>query len=276
MKHYLFAKNFKDFSADELMEKCCMYGIDGPNALIRNGYWINESNLKEAMPVFVKTAEKYGLEVKYADTDIAITDVEKKADLLKAMSDSGIEKFRLAYSYKKDFEGRIREIEEYTKRNLAKVAEVAEKANIQAVVQIHGLAYPHNATTAYNCVKGLDPKFLGVKLDPGNNFSIEGYELLTYQVPLLGEYICALGEKDAMMVRGEDKGDGNKGWYRPFAPAQNGATNHITLFEELKKIGFSGPGIFMPMYHPESFELMEKEFIGEIKYFKDLEEKFGL
>ena len=64
MKHYLFAKNFKDFSADELMEKCCMYGIDGPNALIRNGYWINESNLKEAMPVFVKTAEKYGIEKK--------------------------------------------------------------------------------------------------------------------------------------------------------------------------------------------------------------------
>ena len=213
---------------------------------------------------------------KYADTDIAITDIEKKADLLKAMSDSGIEKFRLAYSYKKDFEGRIREIEDFTKRNLAKVAEVAEKANIQAVVQIHGLAYPHNATTAYNCVKGLDPKFLGVKLDPGNNFSIEGYELLTYQVPLLGEYICALGEKDAMLVQGEDLGDGNKGWSRPFAPAQYGCTNHVTLFEELQKIGFRGPGIFMPMYHPNDFARMEQEFIGEIAYFKNLEKQFGL
>ena len=54
MKHYLFAKNFKDFSADQLMEKCCFYGIDGPNALIRNGYWINESNLKTETPKFVK------------------------------------------------------------------------------------------------------------------------------------------------------------------------------------------------------------------------------
>ena len=276
MKHYLFAKNFKDFSADQLMEKCCFYGIDGPNALIRNGYWINESNLKTETPKFVKTAEKYGLEVKYADTDIAVTDIDIKADLLKAMSDCGIEKFRLAYFYKTKFDGRIREIEPFMKKSLTRVAEVAEKANIQAVVQIHGLAYPHNATTAYNCLKDLNPRYLGIKLDPGNNFSIEGYELLTYQVPLLSEYICALGEKDAMLVRGEDLGDGNKGWSRPFAPAQHGCTNHRTLFEELKKIDFRGPGIFMPMYHPESFELMEKEFIGEIQYFKDLEATFGL
>ena len=276
MKHYLFAKNYKEFSAEALMEKCALYGIDGPNALIRDGYWITESNLKEAAPAFVKTAEKYGLEVKYADTDIAVTDVEAKADLLKAMSDCGIEKFRLAYVFKKSFPGHVRELEDFMKRNLAKAAEVAEKANIQAVVQIHGYTYPHNATAAYNCVKGLDPKYIGVKLDPGNNFSVEGYEFLTYQVPLLGEYICALGEKDATLVRGEDKGDGNKGWYRPFVPAQDGATNHETLFEELSKIGFKGPGIFMPMYHPDNFELMEKEFIDEIAYFKKMEAKYGL
>ena len=276
MKHYLFAKNFKDFSAEQLMEKCVSYGLDGPNALIRDGYWINESNLKEATPKFVRLAERYGLEVKYANTDIAITDVEKKSDLLFAMSDCGIEKFRLAHFLKRDFKGGVREIEDFTKRHLSKVAEVAEKAKIQAVVQIHGHAFPHSATTAYNCVKGLDPKYIGVKIDPGNNFSVEGYELLTYQVPLLGEYVCALGEKDAMMVRGIDRGDGNKGWYRTLTPAQHGATNHVTLFEELKKIDFEGPGILMPMYHPENFELMEEEFIGEIKYFKELEQRFGL
>ncbi len=276
MKHYLFSKNYKDFSAEELMEKCALYGIDGPSALIRDGYWITETDLVTELPAFVRTAEKYGLEVKYADTDIAVTDAETKADLIRAMSDCGIENFRLAYVFKKSFPGHVRELEEFMRRNLFKVAEVAQRANIRAVVQIHGYTYPHNATAAYNCVKGLDPKYISVKLDPGNNFSAEGYEFLTYQVPLLGEYICALGEKDAMLVRGEDKGDGNKGWYRPFVPAQDGATNHETLFDELKKIGFAGPGIFMPMYHPDNFERMEKEFIGEIEYFKKMEAQYGL
>lgn len=276
MKHYLFPKFFQHLSAEELMEKCCEYNIDGPNALIRDGYWLSEENLLTNIGGFVKTAESFGMEVKYADTDIPMDRIDEKLDLIKAMKDNGVEKFRLAYLYKHTFDGRIREIEDYVRASMAHVAEVAEQVGIQAIVQIHGLAYPHNASTAYHCIKGLDPKHIGIKLDPGNNYSIEGYELLTYQVPLLGEYIAALGEKDAMLVKGEDQHDGKKGWYRPFAPAFEGCSDYNTVFTELKKIDFKGPGIFMPMYHENDFARMDQDFKKEIKYFYDLEKEMGL
>ena len=46
MKRYLFAKYLKDLAVEELMEKVAMAGLDGPTALIREGYWITENNLK--------------------------------------------------------------------------------------------------------------------------------------------------------------------------------------------------------------------------------------
>ena len=77
---------------------------------------------------------------------------------------------------------------------------MAEKAGIKAIVQIHGMMYPHNATSAYMALKDLDPTHIGVKLDPGNNVQQEGFELWNYQIPLLGEYISALGVKDANLI----------------------------------------------------------------------------
>ena len=75
MKHYLFAKFFNHFSADELMEKCIELGIDGPTLMVRDGYWVTDENISLALPEFVKIAQKHNLEVKYADTDVEVSNV---------------------------------------------------------------------------------------------------------------------------------------------------------------------------------------------------------
>lgn len=276
MKHYLFAKFLNHMSLEELMDKCVELGIDGPTALIRDGYWLSQENIITELGGYVKAAESRGLEVKYADTDISMEHIDCQLDQIKALRDNGIEQFRLAYIVRKQFDGHVRELHEYTARLMAHAAEVAEKIGIQAIVQIHGYMYPLNATGAWHCVKGLNPKHIGIKLDLGNNFRMEGFEEYDYQIPLLGEYIAALGEKDARLVKGEDQGDGEKGWVREFVPAYEGCTNYKKVFNELRNIGFQGPAILMPFYHEDNYPALEKELIKETAYFKKLEREVGL
>ena len=273
MKHYLFPKFFNHLSLEGLMEKCLMLGIEGPTALVRDGYWLTKENLAKDIGKFVKTAQSYGLEVKYADTDIRMESIDNQIDQIKALKEHGIEQFRLAYIVKNHFPGHVRELQEYTTRLMQHTAEIAEKNNIQAIIQNHGYMYPHNASTMYACMKGLNPKYIATKFDPGNNYAQEGYEEYSYQIPLLGEYIAALGEKDACLTKGRDNNDGGKGWTRPFVPAYEGCSNYKIVFEELKKIHFNGPAILMPFYAENNYSVLEQKLIREIAYFKKLEKE---
>ena len=74
MKWYLFPKFFRQMNEEELMEYCARDGINGPTAMVREGYWIPPDKLKETLPGYVACAEKHGLEVRYADTPIDFRD----------------------------------------------------------------------------------------------------------------------------------------------------------------------------------------------------------
>jgi len=275
MKHYLFAKMFKQFSADALMDKCLELGLNGPTALIRDGYWVTAENMRTELPRFTDTARRHGCEVVYADTDIRMEDVPNELDTLKLFADCGLKQFRVRYLVKKEFPGTMRELADYSRRLAEKAVVTAEKAGIQVIIQNHGFMYPHNATSAYPIVKDLDPKYIGIKLDPGNNFAQEGYEEFWYQVPLLGEYIAALGEKDAAFNTVIEP-DGKTHLERPFVSARVGCTNYAELFGELKKINFAGPGVLMPFYDENDYPKLEAEFREEIAYLKRLEQEAGL
>ncbi len=116
-------------------------------------------------------------------------------------------------------------------------------------------------------VRDLDPRYIGVKIDPGNNFAQEGYEHFTYQIRLLKEYIAALGAKDAAPLR-IGHPDIDKGWIRPFLPAYAGMADYKSIFSLLKETGFAGPAVLMPFYHEDNPELLMKDFEKELAYLK--------
>ena len=272
MKHYLFPKFFADLSVEALMEKCAAFGFDGPTLLIREGHHIHLDNIKTALPHFIKTAEDFGMEVRYAQTDITMENVKQEEDLLRSLAEVGITQFRLAHLHKKRSGIPPRELAEHTRRHLAEVAETAEKAGLQAIVQIHGMMYPHNATSAYFAIKDLNPKYLGVKLDPGNNAQQEGFELWNYQIPLLNEYISVIGVKDANFFPHPtlDVAGGTQ-FVRRFVPLPDGISDYPMILKELQKINFDGPAIFMPFYNENDLPTLEENLKKELDYFKTLE-----
>ncbi|MFA7204863.1 MAG: TIM barrel protein [Saccharofermentanales bacterium] len=272
MKYYLFAKFFQHLTADALMECCEELGIDGPTAMIRDGYWVTRENQKTTLPSFIKTAQAHHLEVTYADTTISMSDIESCEEELRIMKDSGITQFRVNY-ISKSAAGSPRGLQDYTRALVEKTVQMAQKHNIQAIIQIHGYLYPHNATAAYSAVKGLDAKYIGIKIDPGNNICQEGYELFDYQIQLLGEYVAALGAKDGCVKRIDDVSNDQKGWSRGFAPAFEGISDYPLIFRNLKKINFNGPAILMPFYNEKNFGKLLENLKKEIKYFKDIESR---
>ncbi|MBR4868224.1 MAG: sugar phosphate isomerase/epimerase, partial [Clostridia bacterium] len=269
MKYYLFPKNFQHYPLEGLMEATARMGFNGPTALIRDGYWISRSQADVDLPRFVKAAQDHGLTVGYGSADLSPADIlsEDSLRLLKTFAQNGIAQVRLQYMGKQQGEC-MRALKDRFTRMAEDVAEAGRRAEVQCVVQLHGYFYPHNATAAYECVKNCDPKYLGIKMDPGNNLCQEGFELFWYQTGLLGEYIAALGAKDVGYFQAGDPADDNKGWGARWLPAYEGMINYKQVFSYLHQVNFNGPVIQMPFYEAESDAAMEQIVAKELQYFQ--------
>ena len=265
MKYYVFAKFFQHLSVDELMAHCSEAKVDGPTAVIREGYWLEPESYANALPGFVAAAGKAGLEVRFADTSFPMEKLARDHTPLKVLADNGITDVRLGYVKKGDA-GHVRNLFEHARRLAEGVAVAAEKAGVRAVIQVHGGCYPHNASTAWPLVKGLSAQHIGIMIDPGNNFMQEGFEQFDYQIQLLGEFVAAVGAKDSMVER-----SAAKAWERKWSPVYEGLANWEQVYAELNKIGFSGSMVLMPFYDTDNFPLMFDEFKREVQYLKGLE-----
>lgn len=275
MKYYLFPKDFQQLSLQELMDTVVLCGFDGPTALIRNGYWISPESVKTDLPAYVKAANQAGLEVKYGSADISMDSLEKDGaglDLLKCFADNGITQVRLQHVGKK-MQDDVRDYAERFRRQAYFAALAGEKAGLQCVVQLHGMCYPHSATAVYEGIKDLNPKYIGVKMDPGNNVCQEGYELYWYQIQLLGEYLCAIGGKDVGWFHNKNVTDETKGWYLSWLPAYEGMINYQEIFRYLKNAAFAGPIIQMPFYPVDSTQDLIQKVSKELAYFKNCAEE---
>ena len=274
MKNYLFPKFFQHMRADELASYCRSVGIDGPTLMIRDGYWVEPKNVFETLPAFVRTMQQGGCEVRYADTPYDMERLGEMDDVLSLMQDNGIALFRVNYILKARHTAR--DLHELLCRGMEAAEKAARKHGMKAVVQIHGHCYPHNATSAYFACKSFDPKYLGIKVDPGNNIAQEGDEEFSYQIDLLREYVAAVGEKDARMICDGDPIAASKGWRREFVPANTGFNNYMHLFAQLKKHHICVPGILMPFYHEKNPAALMQALTEEIAYFKHCQEANGL
>ncbi len=262
MKRYLFAKQFDKLSVDELMSVTSEIGFDGPTLLLRDGFWTTPDNLETVKP-FVQKANDYGLEVKYCDSPLTKFD-ESEDRIFGVLAENGIENVRLGYLGRPSGE-EVRGMSEKLKVFVNKASQMAEKHRMRAIVQLHGWFYPQSATVAYHAIKDLDPRYIGIKMDPGNHICQEGFEFWDYQADVLGEYISALGTKGAAMFRDGDPTVDN-GWVRRFVPAQEGAIDYKEIYSLLLKKGFNGPSILMPFYSADDYSMMLKLLKEELKY----------
>ncbi len=245
-------------------------GFDGPTALVRDGYWISKQNLSHDLPAFVKAAERAGLTVRYGSADLPLDKLpedEAELDVLRCFAANGITAVRMQHVPKHPADD-PRTYAERFRRQAAAAAEAGRRTGVRCVIQLHGGCYPHNATAAYEGVRGLDPKNVGIKIDPGNNRCQEGYELFSYQIALLREYVAALGAKDVGYFRPTPQPTVEKGWRPAWLPAYEGMIDYRPVFEALYAVGFDGPVVAMPFYEYPP-QQMEQAVARELQYFQN-------
>ncbi len=252
------------------MQATAACGFNGPTALVRNGYWVQADSMARDLPVFVKAAEKAGLTVSYGSADInldRLPDDEKMLDMLRCFAANGITMVRVQHVPKREGDD-VRGYAQRFRRQAAAAEKAGAKTGVRCIIQLHGHCYPHNATAAYAGVQGLDPRYVGVKMDPGNNLCQEGYELFSYQAQLLGEYLAALGAKDCARLRTGNKNAPDKGWQMQWLPADEGCIDYNDVFAQVRRVGFNGPVILMPFYEAASQQDLWQTVKRELQYIK--------
>jgi len=119
---------------------------------------------------------------------------------------------------------------------------------VQAVYQVHhGTLIPSGAL-AYQLVRGLNPRGVGVELDPGNQ-TFEGTENWDDAARWLGEYLVAMGIKDSAPRQDANRmHEPGKGWRRDWVPLDEGVINWHGVISALQRANFRGPLVLMPFY----------------------------
>ncbi|MBN1673513.1 MAG: sugar phosphate isomerase/epimerase [Kiritimatiellae bacterium] len=120
----------------------------------------------------------------------------------------------------------------------AKVAELAGKHGVRALIETHmGLLTPTVAKTM-NVLQGLSPEQVGIMWDPGNQVK-EGSELYDMAIEIAGEYLAEVHVKNMTWVaKGEERGQTI--WQTAATPVGKGVVNWPAVVDSLKAHGYEG------------------------------------
>jgi|GEM_PF-723050 len=267
----IFPKFCQHLSAEQLAQFVKDVGLDTTNLVIRDGYWVTMDGLAAQAPAFVKTMAKAGLKVTFATAGfspdmLTFETFVRTKNPLKILADSGITEFRMNYFRVED--GDVRKSFQAARGKLELMLEVCEQAKVRAIYQVHhGTLFP-SASAVFGLVYGLDPNWIGVELDPGNQ-AWEGYERPELSVGLLGEYLRAFGIKDVSWMRDESKkAEPRKGWKQDWATLDEGIVNWYDVLRQLKRVEFEGTFVWMPFYDTGDFEAHKRKLKREVAYMR--------
>lgn len=275
MRTSVFPKMLAALSADELADFVRSIGIDGCNAVVRDGFWTPEARLAEALPPFVDSLRGRGLEIPQAETDWDPRDIVEKREArsgVALLKENGITAIRLRQLNSGGKFGGIGDViaEMKVARAFFLLLErIAADLGVQFVYQVHHRTLLASASSLQPMIADLDPRRVGAQLD-GGNMVMEGMENWRKACRLLGKHLAAFSIKDGRWVRSEsfDSEDPRKGWKCEFVPCMEGVINWQEVGEGLRDVGFDGPLVFMPFYKGIQDDLgkLRETLIAEREY----------
>lgn len=261
----LFPKFYSHLDVHQLAGLVREVGLDTTNLVIREGYWVSLPGIAKELPRFVKAMGAEGLEIRYATAGLAPEDVIADPSPLGVMAENGITEFRLGYfGAGEDVAARL----EQARGAMERIVSLCERYGIRAVYQIHHGTLIPSASAAWTLIGGLPSKWVGIKIDPGNQ-GFEGYEDWNRTASLLGEYITAVGVKDTALAQDRSRiHEPDKGWRRLWATIDEGVANWHEVAAALEKIEFDGTFVFMPFYDENDPVAMTAKLKREVAYLR--------
>lgn len=234
----IFTKHFKDMSVDRLIETIKSMGGEGADFCVRPGYSVEPENASEKLAEVVKRFEAAGLSIPLITTPADFVDPEGRSTekLLAACGGAGIKLIKLGYWFMGE-EGYWKTVEKI-RRLLEKFVKLAERYQVKILVHNHsGGTMGLNSSSAMNLVKGLDPEYVGIFVDPGH-LSLVG-EPLPIALDIVKGYLSAVAIKD--LIKERIIIEGKRKWKLRVVPLGEGFVDWHTLARLFLKMNFAGP-----------------------------------
>ena len=258
----LFPKFFKDLDADGLVALCQECQLDTINAVVRDGYWIEQSNLAQTCAAFCQAMRSAGMQVFFATAaGLDPFELAENPEPLRILWDNGITHVRIGYFSRNPQKALPSYIDE-VKQCAERISAHASNIGIKCILQLHHGRLVTNPSLAWYIVRNCDPRYFGIMADTGNQCH-EGMDNWPQALQLLGEHLAAIGIKNA---RPTFNAEGH--CLRPWVGLEHGEVYFPDFTQTCKDTDFSGPFIFMPFYHQDDANLLKQQLIADIAYFR--------
>ncbi len=231
----MFSKPLDHFSHEEMAEIVAGAGYDGIDLTFRGNGHIRPGEGKSELPKFVRIAQKAGLTVPMAATDILSADDPAAEDTIRMMADNGITHYRIGFP-RYDFSVSIPENLDRFRRQFSGLCELNARYGVRGYSQNHaGNFFNASVWDAWTVLKDLDARHFGIQYDIRHAMA-EGMQSWEQGFRAVAGMIGTICIKDFVWNRRDD------GRFVPLTvPLGEGAVDFGYYFGLLRKFGISCP-----------------------------------
>lgn len=243
--------------------------IQDPGDKSKPSFWsgnrtsMSAEELIEKAPELKKKARSLGLAMPSLGAYVDCSHLGVVELHMKAAVAIGAKSLRIGPGAYNREQGRYRDLFKKARAQYAKVAKLAARYRVRALIETHmGLLTP-SVASAVAVLQGLDPAHVGIMWDPANGVT-EGAETCAMAVDLAGDYLAEVHVKN---VRAESRreADGRTLWCYKSCPPDVGIVNWPAVVAELKKAKFKG-WFFMEDFSTE--QPLRERLEHDIRWFR--------
>jgi sugar phosphate isomerase/epimerase len=250
MKFAVFTVSTPAMTPEEVAPKLKDYGYDGVEWRVIDeapnprgmGFWhgnkstIPFTGLLDNAPSVRKLAEDNGLDMPALGTYVRAADLDDVETAMKGAVAMGVKRLRVNVA-RYDGTEAFRPLWESDRENYRRVAELAGKYGVQALIELHHGSICPSASAARLYLDGFDPNQVGVIHDAGN-MVYEGYENYRLGLEMLGEYLAHVHVKNARWFPRKYREDKSVEWMCDASPVHKGIADIRELFRALKAVNY--------------------------------------
>jgi len=230
----VFSKLLQWLDYDELAEVVKAMGFDGIDLTVRQGGHVLPENIQTDLPKAANAIEKRGLTIPIVASSVNNADNKNTVTFLKALKDTGIKKYRMAYYRYEEGMSVPENLKLLTRR-------AQELADLNAKYSIHG-AYQNHAGPLvggpiwdiWYIIKDISPRWMGVQYDI-RHATVEGGRSWPTTLNLIYPFINSMVIKDFKW----EFENGNKRIRN--VPFGEGMVDFDAYFQFVKEKNISGP-----------------------------------